>query len=156
MTGSSTGKEKSMSLNIRLMFPKGMEPPPSLNQLESVPFNALYKVLSELSFINDGDCRYVASAVMVDLYGAGVKGDLRYVRGIDKKGNPHRRRPPNWEHFWVELDGWVLDASNTVRQNGNERNLVISHAPMYYRAMGLKVTSRKKPKQFERKLWKGE
>lgn len=138
----------------------GEKPAPAqlLRKIQSVPTLVLEDTLAEGQFgllSNDGDCKYVATALMIDLYNANVSGDLRFVKGIDKGGS--RGRPANWQHLWVELDGWVLDASNTFNHAGvKQRNIYIIHAPFYYKKMNMTVTSRKKPKQFRAYLDKCE
>lgn len=122
-----------------------------LNKIQSMTTPVLKHKLEEKEpFIIDGDCQYVATALMIDLMNANVSGDLRYVKGIDKYGNGGSgQRPPNWQHYWIELDGWVLDASNTFNSNVWEEKMIhIHHAPSYYRHMCMTVTSRKKRKQF--------
>ena len=86
-----------------------------------------------------GDCYEISVALLSDIAEAGQAFGWRGVDGFGKFGGPEKGL---FQHAWLENDGWAIDAANG--------GMLIIDAALYYRMVGAKKITRKKPRQILR------
>lgn len=89
-----------------------------------------------------GDCFYASTALMIDLLNNNIRGNPNHVKGVSEKG---------WYHYFVELNGWVLDASMVFNKT-NDKKIYIIHSTRFYQLLNITITQRRNAKQFRKAL----
>lgn len=93
----------------------------------------------------EGNCHEVAMTMMIDLIRAENHKGWVWLTGYKLGG---KKDGSNWEHSWLEYDGWAIDASNNHERIPVEGvPILIYDASWYRKAYKLKVTKCRNAKQ---------
>lgn len=93
----------------------------------------------------EGNCHEIAVTIMVDLIRTGNAKGWAWLEGYKSRES---RDESDWEHSWLEYDGWAVDASHAhSKKHKRDIPILIFDAQFYRKNLKLKITKQRNAKQ---------